>query len=147
MVLPASGQISFNDLRVELGIPTQAPFSITTAATNGYVTINTAGSANSPDTSAPHAISEWYNYNHTCIAHTGFEVSNIFSVNECFTGTHTTTVYSYCTSPFATNSGCIVYQVAGCLSPYVSMFIQEGDGTNYELDGNGQVIASFNPGC
>jgi len=41
MTLPASGQISFNDLRVELGIPTQAPFSITTAATNGYVTINT----------------------------------------------------------------------------------------------------------
>jgi hypothetical protein len=63
MTLPASGQISFNDLRVELGISSQAPFSITTAATNGYVTINT-NSPSYPNSSTPHAISEWYSYNH-----------------------------------------------------------------------------------
>lgn len=64
MALPASGQISFNDLRVELGISGQAPFSITSASTNLYVTINTT-SPSFPNSSAPHAISEWYSYNHT----------------------------------------------------------------------------------
>jgi hypothetical protein len=64
MALPASpSQISFNDLRVELGISAQAPFSITTAATSGYVAINTS-SPSFPNSSTPHAISEWYSYDH-----------------------------------------------------------------------------------
>lgn len=64
MALPTSGQISFSNLRTELGIPSQAPFSITSAATGGYVTINQS-SPSKPNSTAPHAISEWYGYNHT----------------------------------------------------------------------------------
>lgn len=64
MPLPSSGQISFSNLRTELGIPSQAPFSITSAATGGYVTINQS-SPSKPNSTAPHAISEWYGYNHT----------------------------------------------------------------------------------
>lgn len=75
MTLPASGQISFNDLRVELGIPLQAPFSITSASTGIYVNIN-ASSPNYPNASAPHEISEWYNYNHTATSATCYTVFN-----------------------------------------------------------------------
>lgn len=64
MALPTSGQISFNDLRTELGIPSQSPFSLTTAAEGGYVTINTS-SPSRPSASKPHKISDWYGYNHT----------------------------------------------------------------------------------
>lgn len=64
MALPSSGQISFNDLRTELGIPSQTSFSITSAATGGYVAIN-QNSPSKPNSTAPHAISEWYGYNHT----------------------------------------------------------------------------------
>jgi hypothetical protein len=64
MTLTGSGQISFNDLRVELGISSQSPFSITSASTGLYVAINTS-SPSYPNSSAPHAISEWYSYNHT----------------------------------------------------------------------------------
>ena len=64
MALPNSGQISFSNLRTELGIPSQAPFSITSAATGVYVTIN-QDSPSKPNSTAPHAISEWYGYNHT----------------------------------------------------------------------------------
>lgn len=65
MTLPSSGNtISFNDLRVELGISSQAPFSITSASTGLYVTINT-NSPSYPNSSTPHAISEWWSYNHS----------------------------------------------------------------------------------
>lgn len=76
MTLQSSGQISFNDLRVELAIPSQAPFSITDAATGVYVTINTA-SPSRPNASTPHAISEWYSYNHTAAAASCYLVNNI----------------------------------------------------------------------
>lgn len=69
MVLPSSGQISFNDIRVELNVSTQSPFSITDAVTGVYKTLNPAASPQ-PDTATPHAISEWYGYDH-CIALNG----------------------------------------------------------------------------
>lgn len=67
MTLPASGQISFNDLRGELGVSTQSPFSIASASAGTYATIN-INSPDRPNSSTPHAISEWYSYNHnyTC---------------------------------------------------------------------------------
>lgn len=163
MTLPASGQISFNDLRVELGIPSQAPFSITTAATSGYVAINT-NSPSRPNSSTPHAISEWYSYNHNystttttttststttttqaCNTYSGFEFSNIQSLTECFTGAHSDTVYSTCAT---LTTGCVLYQTTGCVDPYnLSTYIQEGDGTNYEVNGSGVILNSNNPNC
>jgi len=149
MTLTGSGQISFNDLRVELGVSSQAPFSIASASTGVYATINT-NSPSYPNSSTPHQISEWYSYNHsaagTCNTLTGFETSNINSINECYTGDHAETVYSPC----ATLSGsCVVYQngPSPCSNPYFATFIQGGDGTNYELNGSGVVIAVNNPGC
>jgi hypothetical protein len=145
MTLTGSGQISFNDLRVELGVSSQAPFSITSAATGVYATINT-NSPSYPNSSTPHQISEWYSYNHnaaTCYTLTGFEISGITSLVECFTGLHSTSVYSTCAT---LSNGCVVYQTSGCTNPYYT-FIQGGDGTNYELNGSGVVIGENNPNC
>ena len=64
MALPSSGQLSFNNIRTELGKSTQAPFSITSAATGVYVAINQS-SPSKPNSTAPHAVSEWYGYSHT----------------------------------------------------------------------------------
>lgn len=63
MTLPASGSISFNDIRIELGVPSQAPFSLDTAENGGYGAINRCSSP-SPVASNPASINEWYSYNH-----------------------------------------------------------------------------------
>ena len=73
MPLPSSGQISFSNLRTELGIPSQAPFSLTAAAEGGYVTINSS-SPSRPSASEPHKISDWYGYNHTFSATRGIAI-------------------------------------------------------------------------
>lgn len=65
MPLPLSGQLSMNNIRGELGIPTQAPFALDTATNGGYVTLNVC-SPYLPNPVNPDAISEWYGYCHTC---------------------------------------------------------------------------------
>lgn len=66
MALPSSGQISMNDIRVELGIPTQSPFSLSDAVNGVYVTINTC-SPNFPSTTPPYNLSDWYGYDHNYV--------------------------------------------------------------------------------
>jgi hypothetical protein len=65
MPLPSSGTLSMNDIRVELGVPAQAPMSLQAASVGTYGTINVC-SVSRPNGSAPYAISEWYGYCHTC---------------------------------------------------------------------------------
>ena len=64
MALPSSGTLTMNAIRIELGIPTQSPFSLDTAENGGYVTINVC-SPSRPSSGNPAAMSEWYSYNHT----------------------------------------------------------------------------------
>ena len=64
MALTASGQISFSDINTELGQSSDAQLSLSDAAQGNVVTINT-NSENTPDSSAPHSISEWYSYDHS----------------------------------------------------------------------------------
>ena len=63
MALPSSGQISFSDIATELLGDPNAEISIATAVEGGYGEINT-DSASLPDVGEPHAISEWYGYDH-----------------------------------------------------------------------------------
>lgn len=65
MALNSSGQISMNDIRIELGIPTQSPFSLDTAENGSYVLLNQC-SPSKPSSTNPASISEWYSYCHTC---------------------------------------------------------------------------------
>ena len=66
MTLPASGQISLNDINVETGrTGTTANTSLKNMSDGTTITINTANaSANRPDGSAPHAMTEFYSYDH-----------------------------------------------------------------------------------
>lgn len=64
MALTASGQISFSDINTELGQSSDAELSLNDAANGNVATINT-NSANTPDSSTPHKISEWYSYDHS----------------------------------------------------------------------------------
>lgn len=64
MALPLSGTLTMNQIRAELGIPAQAPFSLDTAENGGYVALNPC-SPYLPSSGNPASISEWYGYNHT----------------------------------------------------------------------------------
>tara|TARA_B110000285_G_scaffold202825_1_gene238431 strand:- start:1348 stop:1794 length:447 start_codon:yes stop_codon:yes gene_type:complete len=66
MALAASGQISISQINTELGrtsTTTNTSLAQCSDGTNG--TINTANAtANRPNTTAPHSMSEFYSYNH-----------------------------------------------------------------------------------
>lgn len=139
MTLPASGQISFNDLRIELGVSSQAPFSIASASTGVYATINTAGSSY-PNDSTPHAISEWYSYYHD--AKYSITVQVMSSIYDCC-GTPDTTKYSNCSS---INTNCVVYNTNGSSSPVTYLTFYDGIYV-YTTDGNGVVTAQYGCNC
>lgn len=65
MGLPASGQISMNDIRVELGVPTQSPFSLDAARAGTYVTLNT-NSPSLPPSTGQVSLADWYEYCQNC---------------------------------------------------------------------------------
>ena len=65
MALPASGQISINDIYAETGNENEINASLKDISDGTFVTINTVNpAANRPDQSAPHAMSEFYSYDH-----------------------------------------------------------------------------------
>lgn len=64
MALPSSGQISMNDIRIELGVPTQTPFGLNEARSGTYGAINPCSTYKPPATGQI-SLSDWYGYNHT----------------------------------------------------------------------------------
>ena len=63
MALPASGQISMGDIRTELG--DSGSISLKEASDGTIATINTGNaSADRPDGNSPHAMTEFYSYDH-----------------------------------------------------------------------------------
>ena len=63
MTLPASGQISIDDIYTECGEENPINGSLKNISDGSVVTINTA-SPSYPDGNAPYNISKWYSYNH-----------------------------------------------------------------------------------
>ena len=93
MALPASGQISMNDIRVELGVPSQSPFSLNTARQGGYVALNQF-SPSVPPYSGQVSLASWYNYCQSCGYSTiqlGYSAVDV--VTAC--GTTPSTTYYY----------------------------------------------------
>jgi hypothetical protein len=64
MALPGSGELTFDQIGVELQRASGSILNITTAETGGYVALNPY-STYKPDGVVPSSVSEWYNYNHT----------------------------------------------------------------------------------
>lgn len=120
MALPTSGLISANNIRTELGIPSQAPFSITSAATGGYVTINQS-SPSKPNSTTPHAISEWYGYNHSIVTNGTISVRGYQSDGDSFSNLMTV----YKNGIEYLNTSCYSNTYATCLT--TSDVISTGD--------------------
>lgn len=74
MALTASGQISFSEINIELGQSSDAELSLSDAAQGNVDTINT-NSSNTPDSSTPHSISEWYGYDHSASSGVDYSAS------------------------------------------------------------------------
>ena len=66
MALQSSGQIKMSELNTEFGLSSVREITLKSASDGTIAAINTANAAaDRPDGSAPHAISEFYSYNHT----------------------------------------------------------------------------------
>lgn len=89
MALPASGQISINDINVEFGRSgTTANSSLEDLSDGTVATINTANaSADRPDGSAPHAMTEFYSYDHDLVTTSWSNVSADFTLSGVNGGT------------------------------------------------------------
>lgn len=132
MTLQASGQISMSDIRGEIDND-EDDFSLADAATGVYETINISNlNANKPDNSTPHALSEWYKYQHspTTISTSpgsNLNISASGASNQSISVTHrqystwyvsskpswvTITAGSTSSSSPSTGSGTITYNVA-----------------------------------
>lgn len=65
MVLPSTGNlISFNQIRIELGVPSQPGFDLGRAADGFFSTLQNCQSP-FPTPTNPDAISEWWSYDHS----------------------------------------------------------------------------------
>lgn len=65
MALQSSGQIKMSELNTEFGLSESRQLGLKDASDGTVATINTANaSTDRPDGTAPHAISEFYSYNH-----------------------------------------------------------------------------------
>jgi len=73
MALPASGIISMNDIRIELGISTQAPFDMDVARSGGYVALNPYSPTLPPATGTV-SLASWYSYCHACTSLYSFTI-------------------------------------------------------------------------
>lgn len=82
MALTSSGQIAMSEINTELGrTSTTANTSLEDQSDGTYATINTANnSADRPDGSAPHAMTEFYSYDHD-LASTSWSTSNNTGLN------------------------------------------------------------------
>jgi hypothetical protein len=80
MALQASGTITMNQIRTELGVPNQSPFALDAAAKGTYNPINYC-SPSFPSYDSPSSMSEWYNYCHTCTC--GYYFCMGFSADTC----------------------------------------------------------------
>ena len=116
MALPSSGTLSMNDIRVELGIPTQSPFSLSGATMGAYVPLNNC-SPFRPNQTTPYQISEWYSYCHSCVCDV-FCLSFSASCNDACSLASTCDGCSAPCEPYYSNceiltTDCILYTTSG----------------------------------
>ncbi len=74
MALQSSGTIKMSEINTELGRSSNATISLDSAESGTYATINTA-SASYPNNARPAKISEWYSYDHSASAASGYDGS------------------------------------------------------------------------
>ena len=99
MALQSSGQIKMSELNTEFGLAAERQLSLKDASDGTVATINTNNaSSDRPDGTAPHAISEFYSYDHSAAA----AYSNTRYYQNDGTGDYINCTTS--TSPFSINT-------------------------------------------
>lgn len=145
---PAGTQTSFNDIRIELGISSQAPFSLNTAVTNGYDpgTVDRQFATSFPNSTTPHAVSEWGDYNpKACNNVVNVAIVTGLGDGDAVCGAPGGTfnnIYSDCGT---LSGGCYAFglRYACRASGYASQWIQEnGSGINCLTDSTGLIIST-----
>ena len=114
MALPASGVISMDDIRVELGVPTQSPFGLNQARDGTYVALN-QNSPTLPPSSGQVSLSDWYSYNQN--AGPSYNYYNVTRY-DCF--------------PCAFNESSLVARTTSSLT--TNHYYNNGDGYVYLID-------------
>jgi hypothetical protein len=110
MALTASGQLSLGDIATEMGV-SLSNVSLTTQSTTNV----NQSSTSKPDGSTPHAVSEFYSYDHSATSLTAFNVdANPYEDAEgaCAEGSSNTTWYHAGGGTYPTD-GDIVYTDSG----------------------------------
>ena len=97
MALPASGTISIDAIRIELGVPSATGLTMSGLPNGSPVAIN-IWSASRPSTSAPYSLSQWYSYNHSAAAPGVSNFSVIATTDPIYGGVYITWSYSSGTS-------------------------------------------------
>ena len=64
MAITTSGQIKMSDINTELGRDESKEIKLSLANVGFYADLN-PNSDSSPDSTAPHSLTEWYGYNHS----------------------------------------------------------------------------------
>lgn len=144
MVLPSTGNtISFNDIRIELGVGSASPFDLAGAAADNFGQIQNCQSPY-PTAADPDSINEWWSYNHLIRA-TQFLVGDDSNVN-CATACAGTAPFNCFDSIY--NYGAGYYSDDACRLPYSGFIVaptncssgtKEGQ-TCYEIS-NGSLIS------
>jgi uncharacterized delta-60 repeat protein len=78
MTLPISSSIGLNDIRIELGIPSQSPTTLISASRGDYVPINQS-STYKPNSVPPFTFSSWWGYDHSASSGLKFFMGGSFS--------------------------------------------------------------------
>ena len=116
MALTTSGQLSLGDIATEMGV-SLSNVSLTTQSTTG---INT-NSESKPDGSTPHAVSEFYSYDHSASSSlTAFAVDeNPYAFGEaaCAEGRETTTWYHDGGGTYPTDGDTVYTDTGGSTNP------------------------------
>lgn len=140
MSLPTSGAISMDMIRAELGVPSQSPFSLNTARSGGYVTLNPNSPTLPPATGAV-SLASWYGYCQNCAAYSFSYAST--SALACVNNDPITILSN--TIPIGVGS--ILSDANGAQAPYPYFY---SDGSNwYYAEGNAfeQTIVVSTAAC
>ncbi len=143
MSLTSSGQIKLTEIRDELGGSGQV--SLTEASDGTVATINTGNaSANRPDGAAPHAMSEFYSYDHDAAT----TVGNPSDTTISFAGAPGDAEISHAAVTVAITNwagGLDIYYtpVSGTIRGGLDVAISTDGGNNYSSDIDVQSSAGF----
>ena len=139
MALTASGQLSLGNIATEMGVGL-SNVSLTTQSTTG---INT-NSESKPDGSTPHAISEFYSYDHSATSLTAFSVDeNPYEDGEgaCAAGRDTATWYHDGVGTYPTDGDTVYTDSGGTTFPEDGFYWMDEPSSFFVEDGVvGEVV-------